>query len=248
MKINTCVLDLMKAHRSIRKFTDEPVDERTLREIIDAARCASTSHFIQSYVAIHVTDPAVRHRIATLAGPQPWVEKAPVFLVFCADYTRLESCCDLHGEKIEKGWAEQYLAGTVDVALFAQNVLLAAESLGFGGVFIGGIRNDPETVCSLLAIPGDAYPVFGMCLGRPAHDPSVKPRLPLEAVFRKDRFDAPEQASHLKAYDETTRRYFLNRDSNRKDETWTGQMAGFMKKVVRPHMKAFLQERGFFRK
>ena len=241
-------IDLMKSHRSIRKFTDREVDDQTLKTIIAAAQCAATSHFVQAYTVIQVRDNENRQVIASLAGPQAWVARAPVFLVFCADLNRLEAVCRIHDSAAEKGWAEQFVTATVDAALLAQNVLLAAESLGLGGVFIGGIRNDPQTVCDLLAIPDQAYPVFGMCLGWPAHDPPPKPRLPVEAVLFTDRYPRHHDADLLEAYDRTTNHYYLNRNSNLRDETWTAQMADFMGKVIRPHMKGFLEKKGFFLK
>jgi nitroreductase len=149
---------------------------------------------------------------------------------------------------MEKGWAEQFVTATVDVALLAQNVLLAAESLGMGGVFIGGIRNDPQTVCDLLAIPEQAYPVFGMCLGWPAHDPPPKPRLPVEAVLFTDRYPDAHDRQTLAAYDRTINHYYLNRNDNLRDETWTRQMADFMSRIIRPQMKVFLEKKGFFLK
>jgi hypothetical protein len=93
-----------------------------------------------------------------------------------------------------------------------------------------------------------AYPVFGMCLGWPAQDPPSKPRLPLEAVLFTDRYPQDHDADMLAAYDRTINHYFLNRDTNLKDETWTRQMADFMGRVFRPHMKAFLEKKGFFLK
>jgi nitroreductase len=203
---------------------------------------------VQSYTVIHVKDVQKRQTIADLAGSQVWVAKAPVFLVFCADFNRLIAVCKSHGVAPECGWAEQFVTATVDAALLGQNVILAAESLGMGGVFIGGIRNDPQTVCSLLEIPDQAYPVFGMCLGWPAHDPPPKPRLPVEAVLYTDRYPAAHDPAVLEEYDRTTNHYYLNRNSNLKDETWTRQMADFMGKVIRPHMKEFIEKRGFFLK
>jgi nitroreductase len=239
------IIDLMKAHRSIRKFADREVDDQTLEAIVAAAQCAATSHFVQAYTVIRVRDMAKRQAIARLAGPQDWVAQAPVFLVFCADFNRLEVVCRIHDTAAEKGWAEQFVTTTVDTALLAQNVLLAAESMGLGGVFIGGIRNDPQTVCDLLAIPDQVYPVFGMCLGWPAHDPPPKPRLPVEAVLFDDRYPEKHDRAALDEYDRVTNHYYLNRDSNLRDETWTRQMADFMGKVIRPHMKGFLEKKGF---
>lgn len=241
-------IDLLKSHRSIRKFTERQVDDQTLTAIIAAAQCAATSHFIQAYTIIQVRDMAKRKAISVLAGPQVWVARAPVFLVFCADLNRLEAVCDTRETAMEEGWAEQFVTATVDVALLAQNVLIAAESLGLGGVYIGGIRNDPQTVCDLLEIPDQVYPVFGMCLGWPAHDPPPKPRLPVDAVLFTDRYPQQHDTDMLAAYDRTTNHYFLNRNSNLKDETWSHQMADLMGRVIRPHMKAFLEKKGFFLK
>ena len=242
------MIDLIRSHRSIRKFSDRKVEDKTLETIIAAAQCAATSHFVQAYMVIRVTDKTKRQTIARLAGPQVWVENAPVFLVFCADLNRLENACRIHGARMEEGWAEQFVTATVDVALLAQNVLLAAESLGLGGVFIGGIRNDPQTVCDLLAIPDHAYPVFGMCLGWPAHDPPPKPRLPVKAVLFTDQYPDAHDSDLLAAYDRTTNHYYLNRNDNLRDETWTRQMADFMSRIIRPHMKSFLEKKGFFLK
>ena len=244
-------MDLLSSHRSVRKFIDKPIEESLFQTIVKAAQCAATSSHVQAYTIIRVKDKENRKQIADLAGPQVWVEQAPIFLVFCADLTRLESACHQHKLGAETGWAEQFVVATVDTALVAQNLMVAAESLGLGGVFIGGIRNDPEKVCELLDIPENAYPVFGMCLGYPDQTPGIKPRLPIDLVLREDSFSGiglEKKASEksLDAYDQTCRDYYLNRDSNLKDQTWSRQMADFMGKVTRPHMKSFLEKKGFF--
>jgi nitroreductase len=103
-------------------------------------------------------------------------------------------------------------------------------------------------VCDLLEIPDQAYPVFGMCLGWPAHNPPPKPRLPVEAVQFEDRYPDTHDQAMIAEYDRVTNHYYLNRNSNLKDETWTRQMADFMGKIYRPHMKGFLEGKGFFLK
>ena len=158
------VINLLKQHCSIRQFTDQAVSDEMLSSIIEAASRAATSNFIQAYSVIRVNDTETRKQIAELAGPQTWVEKAPVFLVFCADLKKAELACAYENKEMQSGLTEQFIVSTVDVSLFAQNAMIAAESLGLGGVFIGGIRNDPEKVCELLEIPENVYPIFGMCL------------------------------------------------------------------------------------
>jgi len=63
--------------------------------------------------------------------------------------------------------AVQLLLGVVDTAMLAQNAITAAESLGLGGVYIGGIRNSIEAVTELLQLPKHVLPLFGLCLGWP---------------------------------------------------------------------------------
>lgn len=237
------VITLLKNHRSVRAFTAEPVRDDMIRAIIEAAGAASTSNFIQAYTVIRVTDTETRKQIAQLSGPQPWVETSPLFLVFCADLKRAQNACACEQKEMVSGYTEQFIIATVDVSLMAQNAMIAAESMGLGGVFIGGIRNDPETVCTLLKIPDQVYPVFGMCLGYPDEKQEQKPRLPLDMVLKENYYK--EDREQLTKYNEICSRYYQNRSSGSREETWTGQISKMMSKPARPHMKAFLEKRGF---
>lgn len=237
------VINLMKSHRSVRKFKPDPVDGSLLNDIIEAAKWASTSSFIQAYSIIHVEDQNSRSQIAQLAGPQPWVEISPVFLMFCADLNRVRKACAHENKEMASGYMEMLIVSTVDVSLLAQNTMLAAESCGLGGVFIGGIRNDPETVCRLLKLPDQVYPVFGMCLGYPDEKQEQKPRLPVEMVLNKDTYNDGEV--DFDSYNTICRDYYQKRSSTSRDDTWTRQIAALTSKLMRPHMKSFLEKRGF---
>jgi FMN reductase (NADPH) len=237
------VVRLLKRHRSVRTFAPEPVSEETVSEIIRAGQWAPTSNYIQAYSIIRVKDKAVRKQMAALAGDQPWVEESPVFLVFCADLKRAQTACDVEGSQMVSGFTEQFIIATVDVSLSAQNIMIAAESLGLGGVYIGGLRNDPQTVCDLLDLPDQVYPVFGMCLGYPAQDQEQKPRLPADVVLKSERyFEDPER---LKAYNKICQDYYRRRAKGARQDTWTGQIARMVGQPARPHMRSFLESRGF---
>lgn len=135
-------IDLILSHRSIRQFTPEPITPVQLDQILSAAQSASSSSFLQANSIVRVTDQALRTLLAELAGHQAYVAQAAEFLVFCADYQR-------HTQIVadaQTGFVEQLLIGAIDGALMAQNALLAAQSLGLGGVYIGGIRNNPAAV------------------------------------------------------------------------------------------------------
>ncbi len=236
-------IDLLKNHRSIRKFRKEPVSNEKVLAIIEAAGKAATSNFIQAYSVIRVTDRQNRKQIAELSGSQTWVETSPLFIVFCADLKRSQNACFLENKEMMSGFTEQFIIATVDVSLAAQNAMTAAESMGLGGVFIGGIRNDPEKVCELLKIPDHVYPVFGMCLGYPDEKPEQKPRLPVSVILKEEYYH--EDQMDLKRYNKTCSDYYQNRSKGSRKETWTRQISDMMSVPARPHMKAFLEKKGF---
>ncbi|VEI46017.1 nitroreductase A [Actinobacillus equuli] len=91
--------------------------------------------------------------------------------------------------------------GAVDTGIFAQNVLLAAESVGLGGVYIGALRNDVAKVAEVLGLPKYCVPLVGMCLGYPAQDPALKPRLPATLVYYEDQYQPLDQ-TELAKYNE----------------------------------------------
>ncbi|MBK1723085.1 oxygen-insensitive NADPH nitroreductase [Thiocystis violacea] len=242
---SSAVIAQQLAHRSIRAFTEVPIAREILEALIRAGQAAATSSFVQAYSVIRVTRPEVRQAIAALAGGQVWVEQAAEFLVYCADLRRGDLACRQAGLGALEGYVEHGLAAVVDVALMAQNVLLAAESLGLGGVFIGGIRNDLPRVAELLEIPERVVPVFGMCLGWPADSPEQKPRMPMDLILHQEIYQEPSEQA-LRDYDRLMSDYYQTRASNRKQGVWSEATAKALQGKKRPGILAFLRRQGFF--
>lgn len=236
---------LLQRHSSVRQFSNRPVDDETLRALIRAGQSASTSNHIQAYTIIRVRDQAKKDRLAVLAGDQSHVATCPLFLVFCADLKRLEAACAAQGETMCGGSVETFLLATIDAALVAQNVMVAAESLELGGVFIGGLRNNPREVCALLNIPAQVYPVFGMCLGYPAQRNATKPRLPLSLVLKEDCYNNDDDSERLAQYDREIREYYRVRSNGARDNSWSEGVSAMLREKQRPHMRQFLAEQGF---
>ena len=241
-------IDLLKAHRSIRQFQNKQIKPDLFQDLIKAGQAAASSNFFQAATIIRVTDAKKRAKLASLANNQTYVETAAEFLVFCADLNRAASCCDLHGAEANTGFTEQFIIATVDVALVAQNIVVASESAGLGICYIGALRNNPAEVSKVLDLPHDTYPVFGLCLGWPDQDPEVKPRLPIDVVLQENSYGNAADGANLGDYDEAVRAYYANRSSNQKSMSWSEQMSGMLSKESRPHMLDFLKMRGFLQK
>lgn len=242
------IIDLLKRHRSIRKFKDNPVDQKLVETLVQAGQCAATSSFIQACTVIQVHDQTARARLCACAAGQPYVKDAPIFLVFCADMKRHKLACAMHDSPMLSGFTEQFLTASVDCALFAQNVLIAAESVGLGGCYIGAIRNEIAEVDQILDLPELVYPVFGMCLGYPAQDPETKPRLPGPVVLKHDRYDDHHDRDFIESYDEHVRQYYKIRTGGTKENSWSEQISGMLVKESRPHMFDYLKSKGFLLK
>ena len=245
--MNDVVL-LLKSHRSIRKFSDTPVPQETINELVEAGQAAATSSFIQACTVLQIDDKAVRKRLAVLAADQQYVAQAPVFLVFCADMNRHKLACGMHQASMLSGFTEQFLTASLDCALFAQNVAIAAESLGLGVCYIGAIRNNIKKVDELLGLPELVYPVFGMCLGHPRQNPEVKPRLPLGVVLKKDRYQSKTDARQVAEYDVEVENYYQIRTGGNKMSSWSSQVSEMLAREARPHMLEYLQSKGFLKK
>lgn len=236
----TPTIDLLRAHRSIRHFTDEPISQAQREAIIASAQAASSSSFLQCSSIIRITDPAMREQFVTLTGGQKHIAQAAEFWVFCADFNRnLQICPDA-----QLGLAEQLLLGAVDTAIMGQNAFTAAESLGLGGVYIGGIRNSINEVTDLLALPKHVLPLFGMCLGWPADNPDVKPRMPAAMLVHENHYQ-PVDEEVLAEYDETLAQYYLTRDSNNRRDTWSDHIRRTIIKESRPFILDYLHKQGW---
>ena len=241
-------IELLQSHRSIRKFTDEAVDQSIVNELVRSGQAAATSSNVQAVTVIQVHNADKRVKLAELAGGQPYVASAGAFLVYCADINRPKYACERQGGEFAPGMTEHFIIATVDVALAAQNTVVAAESLGLGICYIGGLRNNPAKVSTLLELPDHVYPVFGLCIGHPDQDPQVKPRMPLDAVLMHDSYDDSVFDSQITAYDATVREYYKTRTGGTKDSSWSQEMKALVGKESRPHMNGFLQGQQFLLK
>ena len=197
---NSATLDLIHAHGSVRRYKPDPLPASLVETIVAAGQRASTSSNKQTYSIIATADEEKRLALMEIAGGQIQVQQAPLFLTFCADRTRLDKVCELRGYKQDFSTLESFLIAAVDAALVAQNIALAAESLGLGICYIGAIRNNTAAVIELLKLPKGVFPITGMTIGYPLHPPRIRPRLPQEAILHWESYN-PNQDEALLAYD-----------------------------------------------
>ena len=214
------MVKVMQAHASVRNFTTEKIPDEVLKVMIEAGRAASTWKNFQSYSIINVHTDETKAKIFELQ-PQKSIKNASHFLVFVGDLNRAEKATKLHTDSFYPEGTENLLISSVDASLAAQNTLLAAESLGYGGVFVGLIRDQAAELSALLNLPDYTYPLFGLAIGVPARQNAVKPRLPYEAVVFDERYQE-QTAQVIEDYDRLQAEFAGDR---RLDSDWSERIA-----------------------
>ena len=126
------VIDSMMSHRSIRSYTDEPVDEKELDCIIRSVQAAPNWVNLQLVSVIAIKDARRRKLFSHLCGDQPHIAEAPVFLIFCADYNRVNIACKEKGQTLDEVMQDidTVIVGAHETGIALEAATVAAESLG----------------------------------------------------------------------------------------------------------------------
>lgn len=220
------VLDVMLNHRSVRHFLRDALPDNTLETLVAAAQSAPTSSNLQTWSVIAVESQERRDALANLVGPQKHLGVAPLVLVFLADLSRIERLGQAQArEPVGLHYLDTFLMGVIDAALAAQNAVVAAEAMGLGTVYVGGMRNQPEAVAKVLGTPQNVFPVFGLVVGHPdsARPAQVKPRLPQSAVLHREQYQVPANPQEeIGDYNDALRAFM--RANGMKEVDWSAQV------------------------
>lgn len=233
---------LLRQHRTIRKFTDQAIEDECIEAAVQSAQHAASSSNVQAYGCLRIRDPKRRAKLAELCGGQAQVEQAPAFFIICGDQRRHRLIAEQCGRNYAAN-LETFLVSSIDASLFAQNLVLAFESLGLGTCYIGGLRNRLPDVDSLLELPSDVFPFYGLCVGHAAEQASHRPRLPLPAVLFDDSYPSDEDMlEQIAAYDQISADYYKQR--GQPGYNWSGGTSAKFRKPTRVHLAEYYQNKG----
>ncbi|MGF7036292.1 nitroreductase [Paenibacillus mucilaginosus] len=242
-------IELLHKHTSVRSFTNQPLTEEQRDAIFKAANQTSTSSLLQVVSIIRIADPDLRKKVMHLSFNQPYIEEAAEFWIFCADLNRNHQIAP----KVDLEYIEYFLISTFDAGLMAQNALTAAESMGLGGVFIGGVQVNIAELTEVLNLPKYVIPLVGLCIGHPAGEkPGLKPRLPQSMVMFDNQYQ-PLDEEKLATYDQQMREYYQNRPVRapftvQKVKGWTDHIEDHLERAQLPFMLEYLNKQGFAKK
>jgi nitroreductase len=244
-------VDHIVKHRVIRRYSPQPLDPGLVRLICACALSAPSKSDLQQRDIVVVEDAAIRRDIAALIPDMPWIGLAPAFLVFLGNGRRLPQIASLRGKPFPNDHFDLVFNAATDAAIALATAVTAAEAMGVGACPISVIRDHAARISDLLGLPERVIPFAGLCLGWPADNGRMSPRLPLTMTVHRDRFAEQDVPGTLDAYDrrrEAAAPYRAQRDTQIWGEAanygWSEEKARHYAQPQRSDFGGYVRSRG----
>lgn len=198
------VIKQLHERKSVRAFTDQPIAPELKREILLAAMEAPTAGNQQMYTIIDITDDALKARLAVTCDNQPFIAKAQMVLIFCADFRKWYDAFVEGGCEPRKPGVGDLLLACSDTNIAAQNAVVAAQSLGIGSCYIGDIMENCEIHREMLNLPEHVFPAAMLVFGYPTQQQIDRPkptRCPLENIVHENVYRTMDGAELRKMFE-----------------------------------------------
>lgn len=157
------VYDFILKRRSIRKFKNENIPEKDIRVILEAANHAPASYEYKSWKLILIKDKILKEKIARESANQTWVKDANILIV---------------GVMLSKTNEKWIIA---DTAIALENMILAAECLGYGSCWVGAFNE--KRLKKMLQVPEDKNIFAYIAIGLKDEEPKERAYKKLEEII-----------------------------------------------------------------
>jgi len=179
------VLETIRQRKSVRAYEDKPLPEDVRDMILKSAVRAPTAGNMMLYSIIEVSDQKAKNKLVETCDNQPFIARAPLVLVFLADYQRwvdyfkvsgVEQLCTEKGVPMVKPEEGDLFLACCDALIAAQTAVIAAESMGVGSCYIGDILENYEVHREMFDLPQYAIPICMVCFGYPSQEQRERER------------------------------------------------------------------------
>ena len=217
-------LHLLLNRRSIRAYEARPISAEDTSLLLQATLRAPTAGNMMLYSIIEVADQAAKDTLVRSCDNQPFIAKAPLVLLFLADYQRwydyfrfsgVAELCRRRGEPMRVPQEGDLFLACNDALIAAQTAVVAAESLGIGSCYIGDIMENYEIHRDLFGLPQYVFPICLLCLGYPTRsqlERTMTPRYDRKFIVFPDRYRRLEPAEFTEMYQGMQARFLSNPD------------------------------------
>jgi nitroreductase len=163
----------MLNRRSVRKYSDQKPTDEVIETVVRAGQQA----------------PFASQLCSLLLTRKPRIPfGAPLWFTVCVDMHRMELIMAKRGWTVVSNDLSMLLFGIQDAALMAENMVLAAESLGMGSCFLGMTPYRAKSVQKRYKLPKRVFPLVELVMGYPAEEFPPRPRYPMEFALFEDAY------------------------------------------------------------
>ena len=193
-------LEVIMNRRSVRVYSDRKITDTDKHSILQAAMRAPTAGNMMLYSILEIDDQPLKDRLAETCDDQPFIARAPLLLLFLADYQRwydyyraagVPELCRQRGQEMRQPSEGDLLLAACDTLIAAHSAVIAAESMGIGSCYIGDILEEFEIHQHLFDLPPYVLPLTLVCFGYPAHEDvphRLSPRFDAQWIVHQNRY------------------------------------------------------------
>lgn len=194
------IAELMQSRQSIRMFSSQPIQQKTLLSILEASTWAPSAHNSQPWRFIIIQASDMKLKLAKSMAkrwekqmkmdgvPQKYIERLiktseerftqpPVIIIACLTMENMDKYSDNLRKKIE------FIMAIQSVAAALENLLLAAHYEGLGACWYCAPLFCQDDIRKILKIPQNIDPQALVTLGYPAETPPRTPRKSLDTLI-----------------------------------------------------------------
>lgn len=236
--------------RSYRNYTDEPVDQAIIDDVIKRAQKTATSINGQQISVVVTSDPQKLAELSAVNWGQKHIAKASHYITFVVDYNRADAV--LENDELDiQNHIESVIVGAVDAGLMAQSVELQLQALSIGTCMIGGIRCDIPKVKELLGIEGLAFPVLGLAVGNVKNFDNkpelMRPRVESESFYFNEQYNINAVKQGANQYNDTLKAWWAAKDMA-DHQSYQESMRSTYTRNYMPNELEYLKASGFLSK
>lgn len=193
---------LLHERASVRSFEDKQIPPDILRLVLEAGIHAPTGGNLQPFSIIKIEESSPKQKIAKMCG-QDFIAEAPVDLLFCLDWRRLERWAAIEVAPFTGTSSfRNFWISFQDTIIAAQNICTAADALGLGSVYIGTVLECIPQLRDMFQLPKGVFPVVLLCLGYPKHYPSPRKKLDIDVIVHSEKYHELEDRQLLDVYND----------------------------------------------
>lgn len=171
---NNPIIETMLQRKSIRRYKDETPSDDIIASIVRAGQQAPFASQLYSLL------------LSRNKKKIPF--QATLLFTICVDVHKIELIMTRRKWQVVSNDLSMLLFGIQDAAYMAENMVIAAESLGLGSCFLGGAPYRAEKIIKEYKLPPKVFPLVQLVMGYPAENPPLRPRYPMEFVLFEDKY------------------------------------------------------------